>query len=235
MKRIAVIGMGRSGTSFITQFLSECGVYVDEVGDKFEHTLTRQINDAILEQEFGAKHGLPYGKLPDAELELSEKWHKKTKEFIAYIDAQAAEKSTSPYLAFKDPRTTVLHTLWIDYFDIVVGIYRRPEQVVESFLSKKWITGWRAQRTALNYWMRFNQSLLHVAAQRGGKPMFVVDYNADMNAQTARLGAALGLPVPENARAVFNPERNHFGEAKPLHDAAADAMYARLQQLRNLM
>ena len=50
MKRIAVIGMGRSGTSFITQFLSECGVYVDEVGDKFEHTLTRQINDAILDQ-----------------------------------------------------------------------------------------------------------------------------------------------------------------------------------------
>ncbi len=235
MKRIAVIGMGRSGTSFLTQFLSACGVFVDEVSDKFEHSLTRQINDAILKEEFGAKAGLPYGRLPAGEIEVAGDWHRKSREFIEYMDRRAAAESTSPYLVFKDPRTTVLHTLWTDHFDIIVGIFRRPEQVAESFLSKKWITGWRARRTALNYWMRFNQSLLHIWENRGAKPMFLADYNADVNAQMIRLGKKLGLTVPESAVAIFDSKHNHFSAAKAVRTPEVEAMYARLLTLRNLI
>jgi hypothetical protein len=76
MRRIAVIGMGRSGTTFLTEFLSKCGVFLDNVNWVYEHELVRLINDSILAQQFGAvEDWLPYGKLPKQEIELSEYWH----------------------------------------------------------------------------------------------------------------------------------------------------------------
>src|SRR3990170_4005600 len=128
-KRIAVIGMGRSGTSFVTNFLAACGVYVDEAGpEKYEHPMGRRINDTILEEEFGAKKGFPYGKLPEGRIEVPEKWHKEAEEFIEFMDERAEKAGISAYWAFKDPRTTVLHELWVHHFDIVIGVFRAPEE-----------------------------------------------------------------------------------------------------------
>jgi len=74
MQRIAIVGMGRSGTTYITEFLGKCGVFLDEVNWAHEHEMARLINDTILAQEFGARPGLPYGRLPTTEIELSITW-----------------------------------------------------------------------------------------------------------------------------------------------------------------
>ena len=72
IQRIAIIGMGRSGTSFLTRFLGKSGVYLGELPNKFgkyEHPLGRGINEEILAECFGAREGLPYGRLPTARLQ----------------------------------------------------------------------------------------------------------------------------------------------------------------------
>ena len=234
-KRIIVVGMGRSGTSFLTEFLAGCGVYVDEVSDKFESAAARGIDDALLEQVYGAKHGLPYGKLPDQEIDVTPEWQAKADAFVREMDERWQAQDGAKYWAFKDPRATVLHKMWLHHFDVVVGIYRRPDQVAESYTSKRWVGWWRPRRRALDYWMRFNQSLLEIERQvRGVKPFYLLDYNGDVPAQGLVLAEKLGLEVPAAALDLYKPERNHFQTPKPVTDARALAMYEQLKQLRNL-
>jgi len=94
-KRIPVSGWGPQQRHIVhTQFLSEAGVYVDEVGEKFGAHAHAAINDAIREQEFGRKApDCTYENGRTRESEVGPQWHQKTKGVIAYIDAQAAEKS----------------------------------------------------------------------------------------------------------------------------------------------
>lgn len=236
LKRIVILGMGRSGTSFLTGCLAKCGVYVDEVSDKFEHTRSRAINDTILRELYGARHGLPYGKLPAPEIQLPELWHQRAREFIAYMEERAQDAGASKYWTFKDPRTTVLHSLWLSHFDVIVGIFRSPEQVVESFLARKWITGWRRRRTALDYWIRFNLSFLEAWRRwHAEKPFFVMDYNADISSQLRRLCEKLGLAVSEDALGYYDQERNHFSGTHRSDDAQALQVYESLRETRNLI
>jgi hypothetical protein len=236
LKRIVILGMGRSGTSFLTGCLSKCGIYVDEVSDKFEHSRSRSINETILQTFYGARHGLPYGSLPAEEILLSEIWHEKVREFVSYMDEQARIAGAVKFWTFKDPRTTILHSIWIDHFDVVVSIFRRPEQVVESFLARKWITGWRRRRIALNYWIRFNMSLLEIWQRwHSTKPMFVMDFNADIAVQIENLCNRLELPLSGDALNYYEGERNHFSQALALNDARALDVYQSLGKIRNLI
>jgi hypothetical protein len=236
LKRIVILGMGRSGTSFLTGCLAKCGVYVDEVSDKFEHTQSKLINDTILREHYGARHGLPYGKLPAGEIQLQKVWHDKAREFVDYMETRAHEAGATRYWTFKDPRTTVLHSLWISHFDVIVGIFRSPEQVVESFLARKWITGWQRKRMALEYWIRFNLSLLEAWKRwRAEKAFFLMDYNADISTQLKHLCERLELPLSEDALGYYDQERNHFSGASRLKDSRALQVYESLRELRNLI
>ena len=89
MQRIAIVGMGRSGTTYVTEFLGKCGVFLDEVNWAHEHELARLVNDTILTQTFGAGPGLPYGKLPDGEITLPDYWHRMARFFVKYMDTRA--------------------------------------------------------------------------------------------------------------------------------------------------
>ena len=88
MQRILIVGMGRSGTTFITEFLGKCGVFLDRVNWAQEHEGARKINDAILAKKCGARRGLPYGTLPEGEIELEEKWHRKAQCFISEVESR---------------------------------------------------------------------------------------------------------------------------------------------------
>lgn len=236
MKRIVILGMGRSGTSFLARFLGECGVYFDEVSEKYEHSQARLINDSILAELFGARPGLPYGKLPAEEIQLSDFWHAKVNGFIEYMSSRAQEVGSAPYWAFKDPRTTILHSLWIQHFDVIIGTFRSPQQVMESYVSKGWIDGWQKHRQALEYWFRFNQSLLKIYENsQGVKPMYVMDYNGDVLAQTARLCSKLGIPLSDRAQALYDKKHNHFSTAPALNNRKMIQMYESLRKICNLL
>ena len=227
MQRIAIVGMGRSGTTYITEFLGKCGVFLDEVNWAQEHELARLVNDTALERELGARKGLPYGKLPSSEIELSDYWRMLANFFIRFMDTQAQSRGGARYWAFKDPRTTILHSIWLDPFDIIIGMFRDPAEVVASYLGQRWVGGWFKQCTALNYWKRFNQSLLHIHNTfKDKKQVFILDYNDEIAEQSAALCGKLGLTVTPEARALFKSSLNHYrggtsvgGGANELHKA----------------
>ena len=230
--RVAVLGMGRSGTTYICKFLDECGVYTDEVNWAHEHELGRLINDTILAQHYGARVGLPYGKLPAEELVVPENWHQLARCFIRYMDAQAAAKGGGRYWLFKDPRTTILHSIWLDHFDIIVGMFRLPQEVVASYVGQKWVTGWRNRRRVLDYWMRFNQSMLHVYDHyRGKKPIYILNYNGDQRAQTEALCRELGIQITPAAAACFQESLRHYKDPQWNGSAAVRGVYERLTSI----
>ncbi|MBI4771000.1 MAG: hypothetical protein HY784_11490 [Chloroflexi bacterium] len=246
MKRLLILGMGRSGTTFITELLAACGVYLGAVNWAFEHEGARAINDGYLAQHCGARRGLPYGRLPPAEIEPGPQWQAPAAAFVARMDG-LARAARRPYWTFKDPRSTVLHRLWADYFDAFVGMFRAPQQVVASYLSQKWITGWDRRKIALAYWKRFNQSLLCLchactlpappAREAGGeglrgKPFFMLDYNAPMLPQVEALCRVLDLPLTPAARALYNPRRNHFNLSDLPRDRQTRAIYEALLSTR---
>ena len=239
VKRMALVGMGRSGTSFLAQFLSKSGVFFDQgpgKAGKLEHPMAREINDGICTEIFGATKGLPYGRLPATEIHIGEPWTGRVAGFVEHMDRLAAENGAPAYWAVKDPRTTILHSLWLDQFDVIVAIFRSPYQVVGSFLKQGWIHGLRKRWTALRYWTRFNRSLLAIQAEnRGGKPIYVLDFNADMPKQLANLCERLGIPRNEEAFALYRDTANR--EAGRLSPASrqANSVYKELLRVRNLL
>lgn len=211
MKRIVVMGMGRSGTTFLTEFLGKCGAVLGQVNWAQEHEFARLINDTLLAKEYKARPGLPYGKLPKNEIQPGDYWHDLAGCFVRFMDAEAKRAASAEYWAFKDPRTTVLHNIWLGHFDVVIGMFRSPYEVEASYLGQGWVKGWNPRQTVKNYWKRFNQSLLHVQqACKGKKPVYILNYNADIAAQTRRLCDALGLPLPAQAQALFKGSEYHY-------------------------
>ena len=228
MKRIAILGMGRSGTTFITEFLDRCGVFVDDVNWAHEHELARLVNDTALEREYGARPGLPYGELPRDEIVLSEGWRRLAQFFVDYMDLRARERGRDRW-TFKDPRTTILHSIWLDHFDTIIGMYRAPQEVVASYTGQGWIKGMGRRRLALNYWRRFNQSLLRVYEENRSKKMvLMIDYNDDIHRQTTLLCERLGIQITPEARSLFQSELKHHSDGKLPSDAETRTLYDRL-------
>lgn len=229
--------MGRSGTSFLGQFLAASGVFFDEneAGSKLEHPDARAINDAICTDRFGARDGLPYGTLPNEEIQVGEPWPARVAGFAEAMDRKA-EAANAAQWAVKDPRMTILHSLWLPEFDAVVAIVRDPFQVVGSYLKKGWIDGARKRGTTLRYWTRFNRSLLAAAAQNPpGRPFYVLDFNADMPAQLATLCERLEIPLRPEALALYRATGNEEGGRRSPAAREAKRLYPELLALRNLL
>ena len=228
--------MGRSGTSFLAQFLETSGVFLDQdlKKGKFEHREAREINDTICAQRFGARSGLPYGRLPDDEIEVGEPWPAKVATFVAQMDAKA-EAAGARYWAVKDPRVTIFHRLWLPEIDIVVGIFRDPFQVVSSFVRRGWVDGLGKRGTTLRYWTRFNRSLLEIADTASpDHPVYVLDFNADMLAQLENLCSGLGIPPNAEAFALYRETDNQEAGVASLAAFEAKKLHSRLVTARNL-
>ena len=203
LDRIAILGMGRSGTTVLAELLGDAGVYLDDVNWAYEHEGARAVNDAYLAEKYGARPGLPYGRLPREEILVCDPaWRRKAAEFVDGMD----ERAGGLVWAFKDPRTTVLHDLWLEYFGAVVAVYRRADLVVESYMSQGWIKGVRPRRTALSYWERFNTSLVHVLDTWNG-PSFLLEMSSDFLEQLQVVLERLGLQMPGGAADRFDPRR----------------------------
>jgi hypothetical protein len=231
--------MGRSGTSFLAHFLSRSGVFFNldsSKSRKLEHPMAYEINKAICISLFGARKGLPFGKLPEYEIQVGDPWPRKVVSFVEHMDWEAAVNGAPPYWAVKDPRLTILHSLWLDEFDVVVAIFRDPYQVVSSFIRREWITGLRKQEVALRYWSRFNKSLLVVHAQNcGKKPLYIVDFNKNMPRQLTHLCEHLRIPLNEDALALYKDSANREEGRHNIASREANEVYDELLRVRNLL
>ena len=205
--KIVILGSGRSGTSYITRMLKDNGVHVGDVtGGTCENLDMREINDRCLKVMLNAetRSKLPYGIIPPEELNPPLEFRNVVDEYMNWVDQQYEPvfwKQGPPVLwVAKDPRTTLLNDMWTKHFDVIVGMYRNPVEVVASY--KKLLTSYyedplEAEANLIQYWKRFNKSLLHVF-DTTDKPKFMFDFNQDINVQIKQLEKFLDFPLPDS-------------------------------------
>lgn len=232
---IGIVGCGRSGTSFLIKILHANGVEVGNcTGGTLENLNVRAINDAYLADHFNAivRSGLPYGNLPHDEIIVTDEHVQ-----LQAVDVIENLKSRSvDYYAFKDPRTTVLHDIWIKHVDVVIGVFRNPHEVAESYM--KLLDPYYNEsakqdgyKVMLDYWLRFNQSLIHVF-ENTNKPKFMLEFDNTINVQIENLFQSLDL-IKYNVSYDFNPSLKHENQSLNLSDKGLSDTYEQLLKLKS--
>jgi hypothetical protein len=224
--------MGRSGTTHVMEMLDAAGIYLDEVNWAYEHEEARLVNDGYLEQHFGARSGLPYGDLPEQEIVVADPgWRARAAAFVAAMDERAGDAQA---WAFKDPRTTILADMWLEHFQVVIGVFRRPDVVTDSYLSQGWIKGWRKRRTVLEYWRRFNESLVRLLDGAGDRyDAHLLEMSNDFPAQITEVCRAIGAPLPDEALSKFDAKRQPPPGPHDV-DARYRGLFAELERRRTV-
>jgi len=112
-------------------------------------------------------------------------------------------------------------------------MFRSPQEVIASYLGQGWIKGLWKRRTALNYWRRFNQSLLHIYyVYQDKKPIYILNYNEDIIAQTTLLCEKLGIKVTPEAKSLFNLSYKHYTSDKFPKEREVMDVYKALMDVR---
>tara|TARA_Y100000310_G_C20620430_1_gene782983 strand:- start:188 stop:910 length:723 start_codon:yes stop_codon:yes gene_type:complete len=234
-KGIAITGCGRSGTSFLIKVLHANGVSVGRcTGGTLENLEVRAINDSYLANNFKAikNSQKPYGVLPDDEISVNAEAQQNSKQVINNL-----KSISSNYWAFKDPRTTVLHDMWLKHVDVVVGVFRNPHEVAESYMKLLGVYFNDSSRDQgyeimLNYWLRFNQSLLYIF-ENTDKPKFMLEFNNNINEQVVELFDFLELPKHNNSN-DFNPSLKHENKDLNFSNSQIEETYNKLLKLKNV-
>lgn len=191
-KSIAIIGMGRSGTTFLADALKKNGVFFGHVSELNENNQFRAINDTILAEECRAKIGvLPYGEIELLNnLTIPNHWYQKAKNLSEHYN-QTADNIGSKYWCFKDPRTTLLFDIWKDNVDICIAVFRYPNEVVNSYIYHDFITVENRKKILEDYWTIYNKNLLKITE---GKKTIFFNFNSDINYQIENILKKLELP-----------------------------------------
>ncbi len=204
VKSIVVLGSGRSGTSFLANLLAENRVYSGDCTQGTRENLqVRKINEDCLAKQCNGitRSKLPYGILPNKEIIVDDEFQIRSGDFVKRMAESMPStwwNESDNYWMFKDPRTTLLHDMWVKHCDIIIGVFRNPVEVVESYMKllEVYYPGEAKEQgyiNMLNYWKRFNQSLLHVF-NTTDKQKYLLDFNDDIDNQTEELFQMLDIP-----------------------------------------
>ena len=83
----------------------------------------------------------------------------------------------------------------------------------------------------LNYWLRFNQSLLHIF-KHTDKPKFMLEFNNNMNEQVNNLFKGLELPKHNNSH-DFNALLKHENKDLNFNNNQIEEIYNKLLKIKN--
>jgi hypothetical protein len=149
---VAILGMHRSGTSFLTGTLQEAGLFLGEchTWNKHNEKGNREnqkfvdLHDAILEANGGA------WDVPPARVIWSDK-------HVATAKTLLADHAGESSFGFKDPRALLVLDGWKTLFPAIefVGIYRHPNAVAKS-LEKR---SSKSRDESLKLWYAYNRVL----------------------------------------------------------------------------
>ena len=235
-KSILILGSGRSGTSFLSNLLHANGVKAGEcTGGTMENLKVRQINESYLSKYFQGqtRSKTPYGILPDEEITVGTEFQEHSKNFVSEMNGSQSQwwdNSTSWWM-MKDPRTTPLHDMWVKHFDVVIGVFRNPTEVVNSYMKLLDVyfpdDKQEGYDIMLNYWKRFNQSLLHVF-ETSDKEKYLLDFNDDVEKQTKNLFSNLEIDL---TNFTYDKNKKHQNSI----DVIDIEVYNKLKDIRNLI
>lgn len=204
---IAVLGMHRSGTSWLAGSLQEMGVELGEVSTADPHNRKGNreskelmvLHDTVLGDNDGS------WKKPPKRREWSEERRAAMADYITRMDAEHA------LWGFKDPRALLLWDEWLRQIPHVerVGIYRHPLAVHRSLESRnpRFDKG-----RSVKLWAAYNEALV-AELERAPFPLLRFDVAPrDLDAQLRAAAAALGLPAQDAA--FFDDSLVHQDEAE---------------------
>ena len=235
-KSILILGSGRSGTSFLSNLLHANGVKSGEcTSGTMENLKVRQINESYLSKYFQGqtRSKTPYGILPDEEITVGTEFQEHSKNFVSEMNGSQSQwwdNSTSWWM-MKDPRTTLLHDMWVKHFDVLIGVFRNPTEVVNSYMKLLDVyfpdDKQEGYDIMLNYWKRFNQSLLHVF-ETSDKEKYLFDFNDDVEKQTKTLFSNLEIDL---TNFTYDKNKKHQNSI----DVTDIEVYNKLKDIRNLI
>ena len=225
MKKIAIVGSGRSGTTYLSKVFRQLPVHFGEVGMYEESKGARRINDPIIARECGATPGqMPYGT-PFTDIKLTAEDYAK-KDMFFYQMEEEAKEAGKEYFIFKDPRTTLLYDLYDDV-DIFIGMIRKPIEVINSYIGHGFIKQEPKKENMTKYWYWFNSSMLKIAKE--AKSFYLIDFNSDINRQVDTLLNELDFsPVND----VYNASEKHYNSNDESISEEVDELYKTLLGLR---
>lgn len=235
-KSIIILGSGRSGTSFLSNLLHSNGVYAGScTPGTMESIRVREINESYLSKNFQAetRSKTPYGILPDEEIKVDEEFQGHAKTYMEEMDATGGQwwdNSTSWWM-MKDPRSTLLHDMWVKHFDVLIGVFRNPEEVANSYVELLGVyypdDKEKAYDVMLDYWKRFNQSLLYTF-ENSDKEKYLLDFNADVEKQTKKMFRNLGINL---VNYTYDKNKKHQNSTT----STEIKVYEKLKSMRNLI
>jgi hypothetical protein len=215
MTVVAILGMHRSGTSWLTGSLQEAGLELGEVNTQARHNAKGNRESEYLQQLHESVLEANGGSWRDPRWPNSWSWTKRRK-LARYIKRMNADY---PRWGFKDPRSLMVFDQWLrEVPDIQrIGIFRHPLAVFRSLHARN---ADFTQDEAVGLWRTYNERLID---EHNRAPFPVVRFDvsrSELDKQLATVCDALGL---EAERAAFFEENLVHNEApEPIPDEAAD-------------
>ena len=222
---IPILGMHRSGTSFVARILHGAGVYLGEdlmkadsanLFGHWESWEAVKINDDILQDSGGSWH------LPPKEIREAPETAERIRRFLSHFRSK-------PLASWKDPRTTFTFPLWRrhlkEYF--VVAVFRNPVDVAKSLELRE---GWGFEK-GLELWTKYNNRLIENL--RDEKNIFWFDYDmpADQIPGTIRvLCEKIGLSFNNDLLKLFNSRLRNYRTSELPQDPGICLLYEELKK-----
>jgi hypothetical protein len=222
---LAVLGMHRSGTSWLAGSLEEMGVALGEVSTADPHNQKGNrespelmaLHDAVLRANDGSWKKPPkrYSWSPEQSAALAE--------YVSRMD------TAHPLWGFKDPRALLLFSEWVRRVPHVerVGIYRHPIAVHGSLNARNP----RFDRgRSLKLWVAYNDALV-AEHRRSPFPLLRFDVApSDVNAGLRTLAGLLDLPAANAS--FFDESLVHQNDEEPKIPWTCRKLWAYLEEQR---
>ena len=210
---VAVLGMHRSGTSFLAGSLEACGLQLGEVSTENphnrrgnrEHPELMSMHDAVLAANDGSWKKPPRRRAWPVE---------RAAELRAFVERMNA---AHPLWGFKDPRALLLYAEWEKALPHLerVGIFRHPLAVHRSLAARN---ARFDERRSVRLWCDYNECLVR-ELRRASFPLMRFDVPPDrLLAQLQDVVATLRLPDASSPDAFFDPAlvHQHDGAEEPV-------------------
>ncbi len=217
-----IVGMHRSGTSFLTGSLQLAGLELGQHSAWNPHNLKgNRENESIVKFHDGllARHGYAWDKPPPtalpwtvADMATAQQWMDQYKDAALW--------------GFKDPRSLLLVEGWLKLVPELrfIGIFRHPESVARSLSAR----GQIPQERAFGLWKAYNKKLLDLYRQQAF-PLLSFDEDENiLHNKMEKVFAELGLKSPSEERFFSSELKHHRVINSPLPDDLQD-IYTELQ------
>ncbi len=227
MPLVVILGMHRSGTSYVAQLLHAAGYNLgddvlnhgesDNLAGHWESQTAIAINDQILDCSGGSWCE------PPTKLVSNEATWECIDRFVDWMSRRRLS-------AFKDPRTTITFPVWrhrLRHYQLIACL-RHPMAVARSLQVRQ---GWHLAR-GLALWVDYNRRLLDCLQQEPSALLF--DFDADaawIERWFENCCHHLDISSGVSAWQALNPFLRHHEATGPIPDPRARDLYDQLKSL----